>query len=89
MYFDDSIRVPVSREMKKDFQQACRFANSKSMTTVSRDLFAAFVKGIRKAAVFPGNYEAPNYEEVVDIASGKEGVRKSGYPANRHLVNKF
>ena len=72
--FDDSIRIPVSREGKREFQQACKATNGKHMTTVARDLFSAYIKAVRKAMVFPGNYEAPNYQEVITTATHKEGV---------------
>lgn len=74
MFCDDSIRIPVSRELKKDFQQACRATNGKSMCTVSRDLFTSFTKSVRKALVFPGNYETPDYSQVIEASVQKEGA---------------
>lgn len=72
LFFDASIRIPVSKEEKQDFQHACKMAR-KLMSPVIRDLIAGYTKATRKAMVFPGNYEVPNHRELVETTVSKEG----------------
>ena len=71
LFCDDSVRAPMSKEEKHNFQQACKMAR-KLMAPVIRDLCAAYTKATRKAMVFPGNYEVPNHRTIVDTAVQKE-----------------
>ena len=72
MLSESSVRTPVDSDSKRAFKHACKACNGKLMAPVIRDLMSGFVKAVRKAVVFPGNYEAPNYQEVLGVAVEKE-----------------